>query len=181
MSKSTETLMLEYQKGDTLAFEVLYRQVSPKLYGYLLKKISREEADDVFQKTFLKIHRFRDQYDPQYRFEQWLFVIARSVLLDHLKQKKRGVMGMIDSTIETIEEIAAPVSQTADVAAYTSQGDAVSLNLLSEQQRQIVELRVSDDLSYREIANRLKQSETNVRQIFSRAIKKLRSSKKEKK
>jgi RNA polymerase sigma factor (sigma-70 family) len=46
---------------------------------------------------------------------------------------------------------------------------------LSAQQRQVVELKVFDELSYKEIAQRLVESESNIRQLFSRAIRKLKS------
>jgi len=58
--KSDEELMKAYQLGNAEAFELLYGRYSPRVYGYLCKKISnRVAADDVFQTIFLKLHKFR--------------------------------------------------------------------------------------------------------------------------
>jgi RNA polymerase sigma-70 factor (ECF subfamily) len=173
MAKTDEELMLAYQGGDLEAFTQLYQRNSSKLFGYLRKKIGNA-ADDVFQLVFLKLHRTRSQYDPKYLFEQWLFVIARSVLLDYLKQERRLSQGLkIDSEAE-VEKIADPSSQGEVPSAYSEVDGMLDSGSLSEEQGEVVKLRVLDDLTYGEIAERLKRSEMSVRQLFSRAMRKLR-------
>lgn len=167
--------MKAYQGGDFHAFDRLYQQNSEKLYAYLKKKLG-SEADDVFQLVFLKLHRSRAQYDSKYLFEQWLFVIARSVLLDYLKQKRRLNKGLpVDSSAE-VEEISDPVSQSDPGSSY-DQIEALDLRQLSTEQNEVLRLRVLDELTYSEIAEKLNRSEVSVRQLVSRAIKKLRTAK----
>lgn len=176
MAQTDEELMLSYQKGDYTAFEVLYAHSSPKVYGYLKKKlITHTEVDDVFQQIFMKIHRSREQYDSQYLFEQWLFVIARSVLLDHYRSKGKNPIDEADTDELKINQLPAPLSQTPGSSSYTEGVDQNILQNLNDEQKKVVEWRVLDDLTYEEIALKLKRSEATVRQIFSRAIRKLRS------
>lgn len=166
--------MRAYQDGDSHAFELLYQKNSSKLYAYLKKKLGKE-TDDVFQLVFLKLHRSRSQYDSKYLFEQWLFVIARSVLLDYVKQKRRFKEGLqIDSSME-VEKIADPLSQKEPQSSYSQVDELLDLKQLSAEQSEVLKLRVLDELTYSEIADKLKRTEVSVRQLFSRAIKKLRN------
>ncbi len=54
---SLEELMEQYVDGHATAFEALYRQVSPRLLGYLLRLTrDRDRAEDLMQITFSKVH-----------------------------------------------------------------------------------------------------------------------------
>ena len=170
-SLDLESLMKAYVLGDDLsAFEKLYRQLSPKVYGYLKLRLSKkEDVDEVFQKTFAKFHSSRQHYDPKYPVLQWLFVIARSTLLDHLKSDNRKENLKSKVLFENL-------SQTEGVPSLSHQMASMKLKSLGPDAQEIVNLRVVDELSFEEIANRLGKSETNIRQILSRSLKKLRNS-----
>ena len=77
-SKQTdEELMHLYLSGEILAFEELYKRLSPRVYSYVLKKLeSRQDADEIHQAVFLKFHNSRHNYDFKYTVLQWLFVIS---------------------------------------------------------------------------------------------------------
>src|SRR5438309_472599 len=84
--------MLAYGAGDSSAFEALYQKHSGRVYAYLKKQLPvAEEADEVFQKAFLKLHQARRKYDASYPFTQWLFVIAKTCALDHFRKQGRQV------------------------------------------------------------------------------------------
>jgi RNA polymerase sigma-70 factor (ECF subfamily) len=154
-----ETLMQSYQKGDYSSFTLLYRRYSPRIYGYLKSKIyNQEERDEVFQQIFLKVHRSRDRYSAKYKFIQWLFVIARTVLIDHFRKAPKNFQ---------LEEFSYEMPEIGDIEI---------LNSLGQQQKEVVTLRVIDELSFDEIAKRLNKKAPNVRQIFSRSLKKLKYS-----
>lgn len=168
MVPSDEELMQAYQAGDSLAFETLYLRSSPKLYGYLRKKLSRSnEVEDVFQRVFLKLHRTRSDYDPKYLFEQWLFVIARTAVLDHFRMQQRSNAVFTDQDVSEL-------SDRVTIDGEREHVELPSLGALTAEQRQVIELKVIDDLTYEQIATRLRRSETSVRQLFSRAVRKLR-------
>lgn len=167
---SDEELMELYQRnGDESAFSALYRRHSGRVYGYLSRRVAaRQERDDLHQAVFLRFHQSRQLYDPRYPVLQWLFVIARSTLVDHARKQSRS-LPWGDGTAVT--EIAAPAAPTVPM---TPAGGLESLAGLSGREREALELRVLDELSYREIARKLGASEPSVRQIVSRALRKLR-------
>lgn len=164
--QTDEELMKAYQQGDEQAFATLYRRHSAKVYGYIRKSVSDQAfADDMFQATFMKLHSARAHYDPSFPFLPWLFTVCKSAMIDGVRKR------------QTIQE---DLNEIAVENAVANAPEHVSMSLpelsnLPEAQRKAIELRYGEDLSFEEIAKRLDTSPTNVRQLVSRAIKKLKS------
>src|SRR4051812_5099585 len=90
VERSDEELLIDFAKGEIEAFEALYRRLSPKVYGYLRSRLQNaEDVDDIFQKVFAKLHSSRASYGSKYPVLQWVFVMTKSALLDHVKSSKR--------------------------------------------------------------------------------------------
>ncbi|MFH1262722.1 MAG: sigma-70 family RNA polymerase sigma factor [Pseudomonadota bacterium] len=159
-----EELMRAYQDGDLSAFERLYRRYSGRLYGYFVGRLSdREVAGDLFQGAFLKLHEGRHRYDPSYPFAPWLFTIARNLLTDHFRKTGK------EPTVELVpESITASAEPARELPAW---------KVLTEPQRQAIRLRYGEDLRFDEIARKLETTPSNVRQLVSRGIRKLRGAK----
>ncbi len=85
-----DAAMARYAGGDDSAFDALYRLLSPRLYAFCLRLTRRrQEADDLFQETFLKLHRSRSTFVPRAAAIHWAFAVARSVHLDRVRFRKR--------------------------------------------------------------------------------------------
>lgn len=167
---SDEQLMKIYLSGDASAFDALYRRHSRRIYSYLIKRLSRiQDAEEIHQAVFFKFHRCRDQYDSKYPVLQWLFVISKTTLFDFFRKQGRQVPEW-EGTKEEIKSFEnLPTEENASAAGAT-----VSLDGLSVTQKNAVQWRFLDDLTYEEIAGRLGKSETSARQTVSRAIRTLR-------
>ncbi len=86
---SAEALMTAYVAGNAEAFDELYRLLSPKLFGYLLRLTRhRERAEDLLQVTFSKIHRARASYLNDSPLLPWVLAIARRSFYDEVRQQK---------------------------------------------------------------------------------------------
>lgn len=163
-----EELMLAYQNGNGDAFTILYSRHSSRVYGYLLKRLkTKPQADDVFQNTFLKLHNTRFSYDPSLPFAPWLFTICRGVLIDHVRKQQRSQEVPLTEEVENVPS-----------EASKAEPEIPSLEGLNSQQREVIDLRFHGDLSFEEIAKRIETSPANVRQVLSRAIRKLRGASK---
>ncbi|MEW6058414.1 MAG: sigma-70 family RNA polymerase sigma factor [Bdellovibrionota bacterium] len=164
-SLSDEALMEAYQQGNGDAFAVLYRRHSAKVYGFLLNRLKDSTlVEDVFQAAFMKLHKSRLHYDPSFPFVPWLFTVCKSVMVDNIR-KRRGIQEEID-----------PIAVEQAVADEPEEQPSLpSLTSLPEAQRKALELRYGQDLSFEEISKRLETSQANVRQLVSRAIKRLRA------
>ena len=154
--------MQAYQLGTEEAFEELYRRYAGRVFGFLKSK-TRDEAlaQDIFQSTFLKLHRSRASYNSMFPFLPWLFTICRSEMLDAFRKKARTK----EDSVEAIYEI------KIDEANEVSQLD---LSSLPPKQKEALELRFQQGLSFEEIATRLQTGTGNARQLVSRAVRFLR-------
>lgn len=161
---SDEDLMASYVKDDSMAFEIIYQRYAGQVVGYLTQKTrSPRSAQDLAQDVFLKLHRSRHQYNKMLPFAPWLFSITRSVFLDSVK--KRSLEDVTESQV--FDKLAAP--------NLVHESVPVELSVLSETQKTVVSLRVYDEATFDEIAQRLSTTPENARQIFSRGIKTLKS------
>jgi RNA polymerase sigma-70 factor (ECF subfamily) len=164
--RSDEELMALYQSGDYAAFEILFERHSGRVLQYLKGKVSQEAANDLLQETFLKIHRSRNQYQPQYPFLPWLFTIVRNNLRDFLKSSdQRAVRAELD--LESLPPKMHSVTSEHDLSA--------ALSGLPHIQRRAIELRYMNEWSFEKIAEEMNTTPENTRQIVSRGIKKIRS------
>lgn len=163
--QTDEELMKAYQQGDDQAFATLYRRHSAKLYGYIRKSLRDEVfADDVFQSTFMKLHSARAHYDPSFPFLPWLFTVCKSSMVDAIRKRNQIHEDLNELAVE---QAAAP---TQDEKATLPE-----LSALPEAQKKAIELRYGENLSFEEIARKLDTSPTNVRQLVSRALKRLKT------
>lgn len=163
--KTDEQLMAAYREGDPQAFDELYRRHSPKVWGFLVKRISNEGLrEEVFQEVFLKLHRSKHLYDPSLSFAPWLFTVTRSVMNDAFRKGLRQVP--LSDQPEDLDHFEAPTN---------SPSETPDLSQLTKAQKVAVELRYFEEKSFEEIAEILETSSLNVRQLISRALKKLRA------
>lgn len=164
-SSRDEELMQAYQNGADGAFDLLFKRHSSRVYGFLMNRLkNRTEIDDVFQATFLKLHKARGHYDPSFPFAPWLFTVCKSVLTDHIRKQNRN---REDSNDEL-------VSKAVDKKTIEMQS-VISLDGLPSNQQTAIELRYHDELQFEEIAERLNTSPSNVRKLVSRGIQSLKS------
>ena len=161
---SDEELMLQYKLGNSDAFNLLYERHATKVYGYLVKKLySKSQAQDVFQDTFLKLHKFRNRYDASFPFLPWLFTVCRNSMVDYLRRVGRD------------RELEAEVGSSVNSDLSMPQPDqSPQLERLTAKEGAVVELHYLQGYSFEEVATHLKIKPSNARKISSRAIQKLR-------
>jgi RNA polymerase sigma-70 factor (ECF subfamily) len=165
-----EELMIAYQQGNSAAFDVLYQRYSARVYAYIkARSFSGSEAGDLFQAVFLKLHQSRRLYRSEHLFAPWLFTICRNAIIDQARRKDPLKENAGE---ELLAHIAAPAPQPEP--AVLGQELASGLAGLSASQRQALEMRYLSESSFEEIAARLNTSQANVRQLVSRALKKLK-------
>lgn len=164
--ESDESLMLRYQQGDYLAFEEIYRRHSGRVYGYLRSRLAQKsEASDLLQIIFMKVHRSRERYRPEMPFLPWLYAVSRNVLTDFLRSVQRAPL-----LVEVPDHLAA---KEKEVSSGPTAEDGLAK--LDESERQLVNMRFNDELSFDEIAAALDVTPVTARKRLSRAIQKIRS------
>ena len=164
-----DNLMAQYQLGDFDATTALVETVSPQLHRFFLAQlISRTEADDLLQETWLRIHRVRHTYRQGEPVLPWLYAIARRVRVDHYRKTARTIAH--HEVVEDLSTIAAPKLEDAN----HSEGLAAMLALLTESEREVIEMLKVMGMSLEEVARATSCTVGSVKQKAHRAYKKLR-------
>jgi RNA polymerase sigma-70 factor, ECF subfamily len=93
-----EQLLVSYAGGDQKAFSVLIERYQHELFAFLARFVAdATAADDLFQETFIQVHRNAKSFDPERKFRPWLFTIAANRARDHLRASGRHVVQSFDN------------------------------------------------------------------------------------
>lgn len=85
----------------------IWKQFNEELYFFILKKVKNETAtNDIFQNTFLKIHKNLHQLKEEEKAKAWVFQIARNEIANHFKNETKHI-----GAVEEIEEIISEKNQ----------------------------------------------------------------------
>lgn len=165
--KSDEELMALYQEGSEEAFRVLYDRHSRKIFGYLGARVrNRQKVNDLFQEVFVKIHASKRLYNRSFPLLPWLFSVTHSVLIDGLRKDGR------QKEVMDFDFDALPASEAEKTDRMAEVGPLVGL--LPANQQVALKMRYVDEKTFEEIAERLRTSPLNARQVVSRGVKQLR-------
>lgn len=165
---SDEDLLISLAEGENNALDVLFSRHSGRVLSYCAKRgLSPEQSQDVVQIVFLQIFRKKHLYNPAHPALAWIYVITRSELKD---ERHRELRHRAESA-DFLSQIAAP-----DPITYEDRDEVQALLAeLKPHEQEALKLRYLDELEYEEIAQKLQQSESSIRQIVSRGLKFLRS------
>lgn len=159
------------REGDSEAFATLYDRYVEKIYRFVYYKVfSRETAEDIVSDAFLKAFNRISTYDPaKGSFSSWLYRIARNSVIDHYRANEEvsnieDILGL--GFDERLAEKLDAKESFNKISAY--------LETLSPKQREIIILRVWEELPYKEIAEVVGGSEGSVKMMFLRSIKEIR-------
>lgn len=152
------------------AFAQLYDAYVKRIYDFIFYRTRHKEtAEDItsvtFTKAFQNIHTFKGSNGL---FSAWLFRIARNTLIDHHRTAKPTVD--LDAAVNAKSRD--NVSAEAEVKDRLDQVKKY-LGQLNEDQREIVVMRLWDELSYAEISELTGKTEGNCKVIFSRVMQKM--------
>ena len=85
-----QELMIRTAKGDSIAFEALFRKWERPVYAFLCRALgSGEAAEDCLQETFVKLWRSAPRYRPSYKVSTYLFRIATNAMIDQRRREGR--------------------------------------------------------------------------------------------
>jgi RNA polymerase sigma-70 factor, ECF subfamily len=101
-----EQLLVGYAGGDQRAFGELIRRYQQELFAFLARFVmDKVAAEDLFQETFIQVHRNAKSFDPGRKFRPWLFTIAANKARDHLRAMgRRGAQSLDNVAGQSSEE-----------------------------------------------------------------------------
>lgn len=146
--------------------EELYRENAALVYHFLLSKCRDSAlAEDLTQETFLQAIKSIDSYDGSCKISVWLCQIAKHLLYHYWEKRKESIPLPEDDWM-----ISGEPGVERQVLAREELLDVFGrLHQLPVNMREVVYLRISGDLSFREIGRIMGKSENWARVTFFRA------------
>ena len=151
---AADAAMERYAAGDDLAFSELYDCLAPRRQGYLVRTLHVARAVELVQQTFLQMHRATGRFVPGAEVMPWAFAIARRLLIDGIRRRRREVL--VASEEDTGQS---PTVATEAGADDLVQAQELALRIqvvlasLPETQRVAFELVTQEGLSIAEAAH----------------------------
>lgn len=164
---SDRELIERWKRGDERAATELVSRHAQALARFASSFGAREEIDDLVQDTFVRAFQSLDGFRGESSFRTWLFTIERRLLLDRRRAEKRR-----PARVEVQEGDASTEYDALDVLVAGEAAHRVreAMRHLSPTQREVFALRVSEGLSYREIAEVVGTTEGAARVHYHNAM-----------
>jgi RNA polymerase sigma-70 factor (ECF subfamily) len=173
---SDESLMLAYAAGDAAAFERLYHRHRGKLYRFLARQLRGNGAlaDEMFQDVWQRVIAARQGWKPEAMFSTWLYRIAHNRLADHWRALQHRPPAPEDADQRT-ERVPDPDTPERQLSEFEERRRLhLALEELPEEQREVILLRLEQDLSLEEIGEITGVGRETVKSRLRYAMDKLR-------
>jgi len=167
-------LLLKIRDPETrnYGFNLLVRAYQKRIYWHVRKMvIDHDDADDITQDVFVKIHKYIDNFREDAQLYTWVYRIATNECLSFLQKKKRRFF-------LPIGDVESELSSKLDTSPHIT-GDEIQLKLqkallkLPDKQRLVFNMRYYDEMTYEEIAEITQTSVGALKASYHHASKKI--------
>ncbi|HBK31688.1 MAG TPA: RNA polymerase subunit sigma-24 [Porphyromonadaceae bacterium] len=154
-----EELVVLYAQGNNDAFDILLNRHKQSLFNYIFYSVRNNDvAEDIFQETFMKaITMIRQgRYTETGKFRAWINRIAHNLIIDYFRQEQN------EKTISN-DEYETDLFNNPKFSDDTIEMELVKAQILNdvkklirflpESQREVLEMRYYQDMSFKEIAD----------------------------
>ena len=168
------------RRRDPSLIDDLIQQYHYRLFRYLLMFTgSREEAEDLFQETWIRVLEKGHQYQQRWKFETWLFTIARHLAIDFMRRRQPlSLDALLQPAGENRPlELEDTTSSSAFDQAFQGEeaaGVAAALRHLPASYREVLTLRFHEELELDEIARVVDSPLSTVKSRLYRGLAMLR-------
>jgi len=172
--ESLDRLVADAKRGDTDAFGRIFDEYAGPLYRFIASRVSRpSDAEDLTQLVFVKALEALPRYEARgIPFGGWLFRLARNAIIDQIRTRRDHLSLVVATTRESEEASPEAMASLRDDLDRV----AAALRELTDDQREVIELRFFAGLSVAEAAEAMGRQEGTIRGLQFRAIGALRRS-----
>jgi len=167
------TLIRRWRAGDERAASVLVERHATALSRYVSSLGERDAVEEVVQDTFVRAFSSIDSFRGESTLRTWLFTISRRLVVDRRRAARRR------KDVGTLDEVDAATEYTALDSIIADEAERrvrEAVQRLSPTQREVFTLRVSEGLSYKEIAEIVGTTEGAARVHYHNALRTVKES-----
>lgn len=167
-----QAMRMYVQQGDRAAFEWLFREYSPRIHRYILRRTQGQRllADELTQQTFLQLHRARADFDLSRPLRPWIFTIASNLVRQHARRSLRRPETLVDPLDGPTTSVQPDVSTPEERLLRRA------LDELPDSQREVIVLHWFEQMPFPEVAEVVGASLSAVKVRAHRGYKRLRES-----
>lgn len=168
-----EATLLKKLKNPSLkdrAFSELLDVYQERLYWHIRKIVkTHENADDVLQNTFIRVYKSIGNFQQKSTLHTWMYRIAYNESIRFLEKNNNKKYDNLDEVSESYLEVL--------FEDEYFDGDEIQKKLhtiiagFTEKQKRVFQMKYFDDLSFREISEILKTSESTLKSAYYTAVK----------
>jgi RNA polymerase sigma-70 factor, ECF subfamily len=168
------------RRRDPTLIDSLIQQYQYRLFRYLLMITgNREEAEDLFQETWIRVLEKGHQYNQSWKFETWLFSIARHLTIDFRRRRQLQSLDALLQPEGTVRPLELEDTATSSAFEQVFQGEegasvANALARLPSSYREVLTLRFHEDMQLEEIARVVDSPLSTVKSRLYRGLAMLR-------
>ncbi|MFC1553708.1 RNA polymerase sigma factor [candidate division KSB1 bacterium] len=179
--KNEKLLIYRVRNGDRTAFREIVEHYKKSVYYYAVQFLhDHHDAEDVSQEVFLKMFRSLDKFREKSKISTWLYRITFNTCIDKKRCKKSNVLlfqenNEIDETM--VKYSNDHINYNPEKFVEHNEMDMLiekALEKITYKEKNIFILRFYSELSLRDIAEILNVSESTIKSLLYRAIRKLR-------
>ncbi|MEJ6524259.1 MAG: RNA polymerase sigma factor [Opitutales bacterium] len=160
-----QLLMGEVATGSHVAMEQIITTWKDALFRFFDRSLkNKADAEDLTQRVFIRVYQSASRYQPSAKFSTYLFTIARNLLIDEIKKNNRRQMSIYSDELAQGQS----VDQVDQVKEWNEVLD-FAIKEIPEYYSTALLLRVQRELTYQEIADIMKVSESRVKTWIHRA------------
>jgi len=162
-----EVLMTQYRLSQESRYlEMLYDNCGNDLYHFILSQSDAELAQEICQRTWIKVMEKRNTYKSHGRFQSWLFTIARNLLMDEFRRQSRlcfeEELQLVDETASVESELTSNFDEALSQLPFL-QKEALVLQLEGFGLTEIAEITQCDRET---VKSRLRYAKTKLKQLW---------------
>ena len=151
------------------AFSYLLNAYWDDVYNFQLKRIKNESnAEDITIESFTKAFEKINTYNDKYLFKTWLITISKNLHIDQVRKNKNNLNVIEPNDFKQVVE-SSPSPEDDLINEQKLKSLKHKISKLKPNYKKVIELRYFNELSYKEISNKLKQPINNVKVRIMRA------------
>lgn len=168
-SEPIDRIEKAFARGEETALRAAYVQFGSLVYTYCRRTLDESSAKDVTQEVFISAWRSRERYEPaKGTLAGWLIAITKNRIIDNVRSEQRHAGRRADSDLADIP-VPADIERIGDRMLVTE-----ALRCLSDRARQVLTMHYFDDLTHRQIAERMSLPLGTVKSDLRRGLSQIR-------
>jgi len=167
----SQIIQKKFLDDDPSALELVYEHFGKRLYGYLVSILrSRSDAEEVLNELFMKVAVKREQVGKSDNLRVYLFAIARNMAYEMCRKRssQKETLSVYAEYLELCDDAAGRWNEEELVAARKA------VDSLPEEQREVVVLKIFEEMTFDEIAELLRISQNTAASRYRYAIEKMK-------